>query len=180
MSLESYRKELLKVDQPRKTTIKNSYGVYDAYKYYRKNKPKAKEYIISESQYFSIIRTLNLLLCEEILNQKDIVFPLAMGRVEVRKYTPEVKFDKDGKIKTSYPIDWDSTIRLWYEDDISRKKKLILKKKEKEVFRIGYNKSHARYKNKEYYEFKVNRALKLSLRDVIREGDFDAFSANRL
>lgn len=180
MSLESYRKEVLKVNQPRKTTVKNSYGVYDAYKYYRKNKPKDKKYIISESQYFSIIRTLNLLLCKELLDQKDIVFPLAMGRVEVRKHTPEVKVDKDGKIKATYPIDWDSTIRLWYEDGISRRKKLIVKKKEKEVFRIRYNKSHARYKNKEYYEFKVNRALKLSLRDVIKEGNFDAFSANRL
>lgn len=180
MSLESYRKELLKVDQPRKTTINNSYGVYDAYKYYRKNKPQDKKYIISESQYFAILRTLNLLLCQELLNQKDIVFPLAMGRVEVRKYIPKVKIDKDGKIKTTYPIDWDSTIRLWYEDQKAKAERIILKKKEKEVFRIRYNKSHARYKNKEYYEFKVNRALKLSLRDVIREGNFDAFSANGL
>ena len=84
------------------------------------------------------------------------------------------------QVVSTHPIDWDGTIKLWYEDEESREKKTILKKKEKEVFRIGYNKSHARYKNKEYYEFKVNRALKLSLRDVIREGDFDAFSANRL
>lgn len=180
MDLNEFRKKVLKVDQPRKTSIKNSYGVYDAYKYYRKNKPKAKEYIISESQYFSIIRTLNLLLCQELLNQKDIIFPLAMGRIEVRKYTPEVKIDENGKIKTSYPIDWDSTIRLWHEDNLSRREKFIIKKKEKEVFRIRYNKSHARFKNKEYYEFKVNRALKLSLRDIIREGDFDAFSTKRL
>lgn len=180
MSLTEFRKRVLKVDQPRKTTINNSYGVYDAYKYYRKNKPKAKEYIISESQYFAIIRTLNLLLCQELLNQKDIVFPLAMGRIEVRKHTPGVKIDQNGKIKTSYPIDWDSTIRLWYEDQEAKTERIILKKKEKEVFRVRYNKSHARYKNKEYYEFKVNRALKLSLRDVIREGEFDAFSANRL
>ena len=180
MDLKEFRKKVLKVDQPRNTSIKNSYGVYDAYKYYRKHKPEDKKYIISESQYFSIIRTLNLLLCEEILNQKDIVFPLAMGRIEVRKNTPGVKIDQNGKIKTSYPIDWDSTIRLWYEDQEAKTERIILKKKEKEVFRIRYNKSHARYKNKEYYEFKVNRALKLSLRDVIREGDFDAFSANRL
>lgn len=180
MSLESFRKELLKVNQPRKTTINNSYGVYDAYKYYRKNKPQNKKYVISESQYFSIIRQLNLLLCQEIINQRDIVFPLAMGKIEVRKYTPGIKIDDDGKIKTSYPIDWDSTIKLWYEDNESKEKKLLLKRREKEVFTIRYNKTHAKYKNKEYYEFKVNRALKLALRDIIKEGNFDAYSTNRL
>ena len=95
-----------------------------------------------------------------------------MGRVEVRKYTPEVKFDKDGKIKTSYPIDWDSTIRLWYEDDVSRKKKLILKKKEKEVFRIVYNKSKAMYTNKNYFEFIVNRT-KQSKNPMVTRLDYD-------
>jgi len=179
MSLSEFRKEILKVDKPRKTTINNSYGVYDAYKYYRKNKPKDPKYILSESQYFAIVRQTNLLLAQELLEQKDIVFPYSMGRLEVRKSTPKV-YIEDGKVKSTYPIDWDGTLKLWYEDQESRESKTILKKKEKEVFRIGYNKSHARYKNKEYYEFKVNRALKLSLRDVIREGDFDAFSANRL
>lgn len=176
MSLSEFRKEILKVDKPRKTTINNSYGVYDAYKYYRKNKPKDPKYILSESQYFAIVRQINLLLTQELLDQKDIVFPYSMGRLEVRKSTPKV-YIEDGKVKSTYPIDWDRTLKLWYEDQESRENKTILKKKEREVFRIMYNKSKAFYTNKNYFEFKVNRALKLALRDVIRQGNFDAFNS---
>lgn len=176
MSLSEFRKEILKVDQPRKTTINNSYGVYDAYKYYRKNKPKDPKYILSESQYFAIVRQINLLLVQELLEQKDIVFPYSMGRLEVRKSIPKV-YIEDGKVKSTYPIDWDGTLKLWYEDQESRENKTILKKKEREVFRIMYNKSKAFYTNKNYFEFKVNRALKLALRDVIRQGNFDAFNS---
>lgn len=176
MSLEDYRKKILKVDQPRKSKISNSYGVYDAYKYYRKNKPDDKKYILSESQYFAIIRQTNLLLAQEILNQRDIVFPYSMGRLEVRKSEPRIYID-NGKVKSTHPIDWDGTIRLWYEDKESREKKTILKKKEKAVFRINYNKSKAAYTNKNYFEFKVNRALKLALKDTILRGEFDAFNS---
>lgn len=176
MNLEEYRKEVLKVDKPRKTTIRNSYGVYDAYKFYRKNKPKDPQYVLTESQYFSIVRQINLLLAQDLLHQKDIVFPFSMGRLEIRKYIPNVSL-KNGKVKSTYPIDWDGTIRLWYEDEEARNKKLILKKKEKEVFRIGYNKSKAMYKNKKYFEFIVNRGLKRSLKDIISQGNFEAFNS---
>lgn len=175
MNLKEFRKRVLKVDQPRKTSINNSYGVYDAYKYYRKNKPLDKKYILTESQYFAIIRKLNLMLTEELLSQRDIIFPLSMGKLEVRKWSPEVKLDKDGKVTNNYPIDWDRTLRLWYEDKEAREERFILKKKEKEVFVIRYSKSHAKYKNQSYFEFIVNRALKLNLRDKIREGNFDAY-----
>lgn len=176
MNLQEYRKEVLKVDKPRKTSISNSWGVYDAFKYYRKNKPKDKKYVLSESQYFAIVRRTNLLLAEELFNQNDIVFPYSMGRLEVRKTIPRVYID-NGKIKSTYPIDWDGTIRLWYEDQESRKKKTLLKKKEKAVFRIVYNKSKAIYTNKNYFEFIVNRTIKRSLKDTILQGDFDAFNS---
>lgn len=176
MNLQEYRKEVLKVDKPRKTSISNSWGVYDAFKYYRKNKPKDKKYVLSESQYFAIVRRTNLLLVEELFNQNDIVFPYSMGRLEVRKTIPRVYID-NGKIKSTYPIDWDGTIRLWYEDQESRKKKTLLKKKEKAVFRIVYNKSKAVYTNKNYFEFIVNRTIKRSLKDTILQGDFDAFNS---
>lgn len=176
MNLQEYRNAVLKVDKPRKTSINNSWGVYDAFKYYRKNKPKDKKYVLSESQYFAIVRRTNLLLAEELFNQNDIVFPYSMGRLEVRKTIPRVYID-NGKIKSTYPIDWDGTIRLWYEDQESRKKKTLLKKKEKAVFRIVYNKSKAMYTNKNYFEFIVNRTIKRSLKDTILQGDFDAFNS---
>lgn len=178
MDLNEFRKEVLKVDKPRKTTIRNSYGVYDAYKYYRKNKPRDKKYVLTESQYFAIIRKTNQLLANEIVNQRDIVFPYSMGRLEVRKTIPTVKI-KNGKVISSYPIDWDQTLKLWYEDQEARENKIIVKKRENEVFRLNYNRSKANYTNKNYFEFKVTRALKLALKEAILKGDFDAFNLKR-
>ena len=60
MSLEKeFISNIKNVTGNRKHKINNSYGVYDAYKYYRKNKPKDSKYILSESEYFNIIRSVN-------------------------------------------------------------------------------------------------------------------------
>jgi hypothetical protein len=54
MTLEEFRYNTLKLDKPRVHRIRGSWGIYDGYKYYRKNKPKDPKYVLSESQYFSI------------------------------------------------------------------------------------------------------------------------------
>lgn len=36
--MDEFRRSVLKVNQPREHEVRNSYGVYDAYKYIRKNK----------------------------------------------------------------------------------------------------------------------------------------------
>ena len=36
--MDNFRREVLKVDKPRVHKVKNSLGVYDAYKWLRKNK----------------------------------------------------------------------------------------------------------------------------------------------
>jgi hypothetical protein len=45
----SFIDDIKKIKEKRNHKIKNSYGVYDAYKYYRKNKPKDKKYILKDS-----------------------------------------------------------------------------------------------------------------------------------
>ena len=37
ITYEEFRRNVLKIDGQRNHKVKNSYGVYDAYKYYRKN-----------------------------------------------------------------------------------------------------------------------------------------------
>ena len=56
--MDDFRKEVLKVNKSRVHKVNNSLGVYDAYKWLRKNKwldvgP------ISEHDYYTIIRTVN-------------------------------------------------------------------------------------------------------------------------
>ena len=56
--LFEFKRRAKRVEGPRVHKITGSLGVYDSYKYYRKIKPKDKKYILTESQYFSIIRQI--------------------------------------------------------------------------------------------------------------------------
>ena len=175
MDITQFMNSVKKVNNHRNHITNNSYGVYDGYKYYRKNKPIGKDYILTESQYFAIIRTINKLLAESLLDGDDISFPHRMGKLEVRKYKSIIKSDGK-KIRTNLPIDWNSTLRLWYEDKESYKNKTLIKIPEKEIYKIYYNKNIANFNNKSFYEFKVNREFKLKLKDKIKLGEFDSFT----
>ena len=175
MEESEFKAHIKKVSEPRKHKIRGSLGVYDAYKWYRKNKPKDKKYILTESQYFTIVRKINEALREELLRTGDLVLPQKLGRLEIRKY-PAI-YTNDGKsIKTNLPIDWNTTLKLWHEDDECRKNKTLVRVNIPELFRIFYNKSKANYNNKSFYQFSTNRELKLLLRDEIKHNPgFDAF-----
>lgn len=178
-SLRDFKRKVRKVNCPRKYKINNSLGVYDGYKYYRKNKPKEKKYVLSESQYFAIIRKINLLLIEELLQGNEITIPNRMGIIELRKFNSNIRIDKDGKVHTNLPIDWNKTLELWYEDEESYKNKTLVKMEETELFKIYYNKSSANYENKSFYEFVFNKDLKVRLKQKIKEGKIDAHLLKR-
>ena len=50
VNLIEFKKRVRRVNMPREHKIRNSLGVYNGDKYYRKNKPKDKKYVLSESQ----------------------------------------------------------------------------------------------------------------------------------
>ena len=75
-----------------------------------------------------------------------------MGRLEVRKRSNSIKF-KDGKVVTDLPVNWDATLKLWYEDEESYNNKILIREENKETFRIHYNKIKANYNNKSFYQF---------------------------
>lgn len=172
--MDEFRRQLLKVDKPRKHKIRNSLGTYDAYKYIRKNKWFDIGQPVTEHQFYSIIRRMNNLLAEELLNEHDIVLPCKMGIIEVRKYDARISI-KEGKIKTNLPVDWDRTLKLWSEDEEAYKERTLIKMEEKEIFKVCYNRIKANYNNKSFYEFVVNRDLKRRLKQRIKRGNFDAF-----
>lgn len=88
--MDEFRRRILKVDGPRKHKINNSFGVYDAYKFIRKNKWFDIGGPISEHDFYSIIRTINNQLAELLSCGHDITLPCQMGRLEVRKYDAKV------------------------------------------------------------------------------------------
>lgn len=173
--MDDFRKQVLKVDGPRVHKVNNSYGVYDAYKYIRKNKWFDIGQSLTEHQFYSIIRGMNNLLADSLIEGSDIHLPCKMGMIEVRKYDARMSFDKNGKLKTNLPVDWDRTLKLWSEDEEAYKERTLIKMEEKEIFKVYYNRIKADFSNKSFYEFIVNRDLKRRLKQRIKSGNFDAF-----
>ena len=178
MSLNDFLNSIKKASNPRKHKVNNSLGVYDAYKWIRKNKWLNIGRRLTEHEFYSIIRKVNDYLADSFLHGNDIKLPHRMGRLELRKYDARVTFDGE-KVKTNLPIDWDRTLKLWYEDEEAYKNKTLVKVEEKEIFKVYYSKQLADYNNQVFYEFNVNRELKKRLKQRIKEGRLDAFKLNR-
>lgn len=174
MNEEEFLNNVKKVKSPRSHKIKNSYGVYDYYKYYRKHKPKESKYVLSESQYFAIIRKVNEYLMDSLIEGNDITLPYRLGRIELRKRDTYVKFDGK-KIRTNRAIDWDKTLKLWYEDSESYKNKTLIRTEDKSIFRVYYNRVVADYTNKSFFTIDFNRDFKRRLKTFIKDGKIDAF-----
>ncbi len=175
MEEQKFVSSIKRVTDSRKHKVTGSLGVYDAFKWYRKNKPSGKDYVVTESQYFAIIRRINEAMRDELIINGDLLFPCRMGRLEIRKY-PAIITTDGKKIKTNLPIDWEATLKLWYEDQESLESKTLVRANVPEIFRVHYNKFKANYNNKSFYQFSVNRELKKMLKHAIKNNpSFDAF-----
>ena len=174
MEMNDFRKKILKVDGPRKHKVNNSFGVYDIYKNIRKHKWYDLPRPVTEHEFYTIIRQVNNMLAENILNGEDIVFPHRMGRLELRKKEAYIGF-KDGKLVTNLPIDWDKTLELWSNDEESYKDRILIKMEEKDIFKVHYSKKNALYENKSFFFMEVNRDIKRGLKSRIKNRLVDAF-----
>lgn len=174
-SWNEFRKEILKTDDTRIHKVTNSLGVYQSYKWIRKNKWFDIGRPLTEHEFYSIIRKVNDYLAEELIKGNDIKFPHRMGKLELRKRVPSIKI-VNGKIKTDLPIDWDKTLKLWYEDEQSFNNKTLVRMEAKEVFGVRYNKANCNYNNQSYYKFRINRDIKRRLKENIKEKSIDAFT----
>lgn len=172
--MDNFRKSVLKVNEPRTHKVRNSNGVYDAYKWVRKNKWLNIGRVVTEHEFYSVIRRIDNLLVDSILRGNDIIFPHRLGSLELRKYRPTVSIKND-KLKVNLPIDWDRTLKLWAEDEESYKERTLVKMEEKEVFKVFYNKRTANYNNKSFYTFEINRDVKKKLKQKIKNKAIDAF-----
>ncbi len=171
--MDDIRKEILKVHEHRVHKINNSLGVYDAYKWLRKNK-WLDVGSISEHDYYAIIRAVNKELVNKLLHTSSIILPERMGEITLRKYLPTIKLE-GGKVKTNLPIDWDATLSLWTEDKEAYQNKTLIRAEEKQLFKVYYDKSKAIYNNKSFYNFTLNRSAKVALKEQIKNGKLDAF-----
>lgn len=173
-SLEEFKKKAKNVSGHRKHRVTKSLGVKAGYTYYRKHKPEDKKYIISEGQYYKIIRLCNKAIRDAVIKGHSVMLPCRMGVIELIKKPAGVYF-KDGKLVNTMPIDWDSTLELWHEDKDAYDKRQLVRLKERQVFTITYSRRNAFYKNSFFYSFNPNREFKLLLKAAVKEGNVDSF-----
>lgn len=133
--------------------VRGSWGVKDYYRFYRKNRPKEKKYVLTDSQYFSIIRSVGKKLTKALLDYKLIILPENMGTVEIQKYQRNVRI-VDGKGVCDGPVDWEKTLNLWYEDPEAYRKRTLIKADFPEFFRVRYSTKGCNFKNRRYYQFR--------------------------
>ena len=173
-----FKKKVRRVSEHRKHKVRNSLGVYDAYKWIRKNNWLNIGRPLKEHEFYSIIRQVNNLLANEISMGKEVNFPNRMGTIELRKYDKHVTIN-EGKLSTNLPIDWNATLELWYNDSESYKNKTLIRIDTPEMFKLHYNTHKANFTNKSFYEFSFNKDLKNKLKCNIKLGLVDAFYIGR-
>lgn len=166
--------DLKKVTEPREHKVSGSLGVYDAYKFIRKNKWLDIGQPLTEHQFYTIVREINKYYADQLIHNRDVKLPCRMGSLELRKRIPKIDIE-NGKLVTNLPIDWDSTLRLWIEDEQSKEDKVLIRQEAKEVFRVYYNKANAQYNNKSFYQFDLNRDIKKALKQRIKNNKIDAY-----
>ena len=168
-----FRNKVLKRNKPRKQIISGSYGVYDAYRWIRKNGWLNIGRPITTKQFYYIIREINKALVQSFLEGHDVKFPYSMGKLMLLKREPKV-FYKDDQLVNNHRVDWDKTLNLWNEDEESYRKKALVRAIEQNIFYISYIKKNATYKNKVYFKFRPMRSFKLLLKDKIKNKEIDA------
>lgn len=174
MTYEEFTSQVRKLNTHKKHKITGSLGIYDSYKWIRKNKWLKIGQSLTEHQYYTIIRSINKKLGQVLASGVDIKLPHQLGILEVRK-TPSRLAIKDGKLVTNYPIDWKATVDLWYNDEEAYNNKTLIRREVKELYGIYYNKSKAKYNNKKFFEFFPNREIKKALANNVLLNKVEAF-----
>lgn len=158
--------------EQRISKISNSWGVYDAYKAIRKQKWMNIGRAITEKQFYAIIRRLNEEIARQLLEGRKISLPAKFGWLFISKRENTV-YLKDGKIKSTYPVDWKSTLELWKDSEEARQDKTLIRYKNQYTYKITYNKYKATYNNKIFYMFSPMRELKVRLKEKINNQELD-------
>lgn len=172
MDYQDFKVQIVKANTKKQAKVRGSYGVYDAYKHIRKNKWYDIGRPLKEHEFYSIVRKVNDLLADEIALGHTVTFPSRMGYLELRKVENGVSI-ADGKLKITYPINWEETLKLWFEDEEAKKEKTLVRDEDKYRYRVRYCKYDATYENKSFYQFDLNRFIRKKLKENIKSNKTD-------
>lgn len=149
--------------------IAHCLGARDAWKWVRRNKWKSLKGIpCDKCQYGAIIDTVNKHLVELLFEGHEVQLPHKMGSFLLCSLPTKVAFEED-EIKTNYRIDWEKTLKLWYEDEEARNSHKPIRWVNRDIYFIRYYKASAHYINKYFYKCRINRSLSKKLGKTLKK-----------
>lgn len=155
--------------------IKDSFKFRDFYSRFNKAKKRdGRKIIIPIEKYRDIISECNFLLGEELLRTGNIMFPCKMGRLTINKYRVYPELDENDNLIYKAPIDWNKTLKYWYECPEAEKKKILIRVEPGDVFKLCYHRGY--YVNKTVFTFSPMRTLKERLKVLIKEDKIDGLN----
>ncbi len=178
-SFEEYKNTIKKVKGPRKHKVQRAYGVQDAYRHYMKKCNAKKIKYLSSSDYYKIIRGVNKLFGQIIIDGEIVRLPCRMGEIFAGKYDATPRFNLEGELKFYYPIDWENTFKLWYEDEEAYENRTFVRFQSRENYKIFLSKRHASFQHQKYYKFNVNRLINQQIKYKLQEGTMSGFLTNK-
>lgn len=168
MTFKEYRKSILS-----KNRHKNIYSQYRM-KYLSRQVKKRLKSKLDDLLIAKIIGDLNKECTNYLLKYGEITFPANIGKIEIRKVKTKVWLE-DGKVRTTKPIDWCKTLKLWYEDAEAAQKKILLRRPDEYKYYIMYNRISSNYKYSQFYIFDVIKETNRRLSILICNNEFDTF-----
>lgn len=141
--------------------IHSHFGANDYYQYYRQQGGT-----VSRSQFGIILKSINLIIADKILEGYSFKMPSRMGILAVTKKKEYVGF-KEGKAVTNRPIDYRATLDLWEKNPQAKEERKLVRFINKHtngwIYKVSYNKYYANYKNKTTFSLQINRKIKRQL-----------------
>ena len=174
-TFEEYLKEVKNVHGDRKHKITGSQNTIAGFSYYRKIRPQESKFVLKDYQYLSIIREMNNLLADCLVENKSIRLPSGFGKLEIVKFETKSWIDEGGKFISSKIVDMHNTFKLWHEDEEARLNKIKVRFDEDYIFRIKYSPKGRMYKYNGYFSIKFNRELKHKLSRFIKTSNYDTY-----
>ena len=172
--MNKFKLQIVKAKGPKNHKIRNSWGVYDAYKWIRKNNWLDIGRPLTEHQFYYIIRNVNKGLVQQFFNKQYIIFPHKMGRIDLIKNKARAVF-KNGKLKINKAINWGKTLEYWEQDEEAFNRKILIYNDAEYIFKIMYSRMKANYKNKRVFFFYPNRTFKRQLAALLKDNKIDTW-----
>lgn len=173
-TLEQFKRELQRLNSTRKNTPVHSVGVRQAFLFLQSRKWKDVGKPVTEKQFQQIVRKVNERLGKLFIEKKELTFPCSMGKIEIR-ITKSIYYDRDGKLVLPKKVNWDATLKLWYEDKEAFENRFLVRDSYPKQYKLIYDRTNAAYNNKGFFDFSVNRNILRTLASMLREGNLETF-----